>query len=397
MDTLLYLGIIFILGALTEWLSPMVHLSKVVGYMLVGLIIAPGTFGLFPHSFVVDVHIIIDLSLALISVLVGASLKSSELLDKTRQILFVTLFESLFTFLAVAGGFFLLAGWVFPELQESLVIALLLGGIASASAPAATLAIIQELHAYGRFSKTLLAVVAADDAMALMLFAFAMTLSSTLLGSGGIDYSSLLQAIYVIAGSIVVGLLAGVLTTWFERLFSHHKGMETIATLGMVFIAYSVSEKMGLEPLLATLVMGVVLANLTNDFDLVEKEIDNHIIEIVFMLFFILSAMHLDFSALLTLPLAVVTYLLLRMIGKIGGAYFGARVSGCDKKTQIYLGLALFPQAGVAIGLALSIQDHSGFEAFAPMILNIIIATTIVHEFIGPFLTRYSLMQTKKD
>ncbi len=395
MDTLLYLGVIFVLGALTEWSSPKLHLSKVVGYMVVGLVIAPGTFGLFPHSFVVDVHIIIDLSLALISVLVGASLKRSELLDKTRQIFSVTLFEALFAFLVVTGGFFLLAGWVFPGVQEPLVIALLLGGIASASAPAATLAIIQELHAYGRFSKILLAVVAADDAMALILFAFAMTLSSTLLGSGSIDYSSLLQALYVIVGSIIIGLLAGVLTTWFERLFSHHKGMETIATLGTVFITYSVSGKLGLEPLLATLVMGMVLANLSKDFDLVEKEIDNHIIEIVFMLFFILSAMHLDLSALLALPLAVITYLLLRMIGKIGGAYFGARVSGCDRSIQQYLGLGLFPQAGVAIGLALSIQDHSGFEAFAPMILNIIIATTIVHEFIGPFLTRYALEQTK--
>ncbi len=258
------------------------------------------------------------------------------------------------------------------------------------------MAIIHELKAYGEFTTILLTVVAFDDAMALMLFAFAMTVSTTMLGSGTIDLSGIVQAVIAIGGSIGIGLIAGLLTTGLEKLFSHHKGMETIATLGMIFVAYSVSERYGFEPLLTTLVMGAVLTNLSRDFDLVEEEVDNHIVEIVFMLFFILSAMHLELSALFMLPVAVIAYVLFRMIGKIGGVYVGSRLSGADKSVRSYLGIALFPQAGVAIGLALSIQEHSGFESFAPMILNIVIATTLIHELVGPFMTRYALLSAKK-
>lgn len=248
MNTLLYLGIIFVLGAFTEWLSPKLHLSKVVGYMILGLLIAPGTFGVMPQHFVDNVHIVIDLALSLIAVLVGASLKWSELKGMTAQILTITFFQAFFAFATVCMGFYLFSTLLFPSLQTPLIVALLLGGIASATAPAATLAIIQELKAYGKFSTILLTVVAFDDAMALMLFAFALTMSATILGSGGIDFSGLLEAVIVIAGSVTVGLFAGLLTTGLEKLFSHHKGMETIATLGIVFITYSVSQRYGFEP-----------------------------------------------------------------------------------------------------------------------------------------------------
>lgn len=396
MSTLLYLGILFVAGAMTEWLSFKLRFSSVVGYMIVGLLLAPGTFGVLPEAFIEKSHIIIDLALSLIAVLVGASLKRSRLKGLTAQVAAITAFEATFAFLSVATGFFLLGAFFFPQMDELLAPAILLGGIASATAPAATLAIIHELKAYGRFSTTLLAVVASDDAVAMILFAFALTLSSTLVGPGTFHFTAMLHALYIIAGSIGIGLLAGVVTTGFERLFSHHKGMETIATLGMIFIAYSLSRHFGLEPLLTTLTMGVVMANISSEFDLVEKEIDNHIVEIVFMLFFMLSAIHLDLGALLALPAAALGYVLLRIGGKVGGSYLGALLSGADRDVRRYLGFALFPQAGVAIGLALSLQDRSGFESFAPPILHLVIATTIIHELAGPFMTRFALLQAKK-
>ncbi len=172
--------------------------------------------------------------------------------------------------------------------------------------------------------------------------------------------------------------------------------METISTLGMVFIVYSLNGAWGLEPLFSALVMGVVLANISKDFDLVEEEIDNHLEEIIFMLFFILSAMHLKIGAIASIPFVILAYVLFRLIGKSTGAYIGAKLSGADKNVQRYLGLALFPQAGLAIGLALSLQNEAGFETVAPFILNVVIATTIIHELIGPILTRYVLKKSKE-
>lgn len=170
--------------------------------------------------------------------------------------------------------------------------------------------------------------------------------------------------------------------------------METISTLGMVFIGYALSSFWVLEPLFSALIMGVVMTNISDDFDLVEEEIDNHLEEIIFMLFFILSAMHLDLSALLTMPLVVISYVLFRLVGKICGVWLGARLSGADKTVKKYLGIGLIPQAGVAIGLALSLQNEPAFAMIAPTLLHVIIATTVIHEFLGPIFTRYVLKKS---
>jgi len=136
------------------------------------------------------------------------------------------------------------------------------------------------------------------------------------------------------------------------------------------------------------------MTNISSDFDLVEEEIDNHLEEIIFMLFFILSAMHLNFSTLNTMPFVIFAYILFRFLGKISGVWTGSKMTKADKDVQNYLGLGLFPQAGVAIGLALSLQDKSGFESIAPLILNVIIATTVIHEFIGPIFIKYILRKS---
>ena len=162
----------------------------------------------------------------------------------------------------------------------------------------------------------------------------------------------------------------------------------------MVFIVFSLSSYWQLEPLLATLVMGVVMTNISSDFDLVEEEIDDHLEEIIFMLFFILSAMHMDLSTLYTMPLVIFTYILFRFLGKISGVYIGSKMTKADKSVQNYLGFGLFPQAGVAIGLALSLQHQPGFESIAPLILNVIIATTVINAFVGPIFIKYILKKS---
>ena len=391
MDTLFYMGLIFIFGALTQWLSPKIHLSKVVGYMIMGLILAPHTFSLFPESFVTDVHILIDLALSLIAVLIGASLKRTQMQGMAKQIIVITFFQAFATFIVVTVGIYFLAPFVFPTCMEPLVLSLLLAGVAAATAPAATLAIIQELNARGKFTTILLGVVALDDALALMLFALALTVSEAILSFGGLSFVALYDAFFVIVFSVGLGIGSGLIATAIVRVFLYHKGMQTIATLGMIFVAYSLSSNLKLEPLLTALVMGTVLTNWSKSFHFVEDEIDNHIVEIVFMLFFMLSAMHLDIGTLWTLPLAVITYVLLRLSGKISGSYLGAKVTKSDVSVQRYLGMALLPQAGIAVGLVLSIQQHEGFEAFASLLLNLVIATTIIHEIVGPVMTQYAL------
>ncbi len=394
MQTLFYLGIIFVLGALMEWLSPKVGLPKVVGYLILGLFIGPEILGIIPEHFIQDTHIIIDLALSLIAVLVGANLKYSTLKGMGKQIISITFFEATFAFLFVSMGLYLISGFLGFPAEQSLVISILFGGLASATAPAATIAVVHELKAKGKFTSTLLAVVASDDALALIFFTFALTLGSILLGNGDFSLTTLFDLFSIITLSAVVGIIGAFISEMIDKLFAHHKGMETISTIGMIFIVFSLSAYWQLEPLLAALVMGVVMTNISSDFDLVEEEIDNHLEEIIFMLFFILSAMHLDLGTLYTMPLVIFAYILFRFLGKISGVWIGSKITKADKSVQNYLGLGLFPQAGVAIGLALSLQDQTGFESIAPLILNVIIATTVVHEFIGPLFTKYILRKT---
>ncbi len=396
MHTLYYLGIIFLLGSLVQWLSPKLSLPKVVGYLVLGVVIGPQLLNIIPESFVDESHFVIDMSLSLIAVMIGAKLKFSYLKEIGKQVLSITLFESTFAFISVSLGFYLLCDVLsFPD-QYALIISILFGGLAAATAPAATMAVIHELKAKGKFTMTLLAVVALDDAMALILFAIAITVSNTIAGTGDFHFNTVFNTFMVIFGSALLGIVGAVLSSLIDRLFAHHKGMETISTLGLVFIVYSLSVTWTLEPLFCALVMGVVMTNYTDDFDLVQEEIDNHLEEIIFMLFFILSAMHLKLNMMSTAPYVIVAYVLLRFIGKMSGVYLGSLLSHADKDVQKNLGIALFPQAGLAIGLALSLQNEAAFVSIAPFILNVVIATTIIHETIGPLLTKYVLKKSQQ-
>lgn len=394
MLTLYYLGLIFVLGAVVAWFSPKVGLPKVVGYLLLGLIIGPEILGVIPKSFIQDTGIIIDLALSIIAVLVGANLKYNILKGLGKQIVSITFFEALFAFLVVGIGFYVLSDFLGFPTEQSFAVAILFAGLASATAPAATIAVVHELKAKGKFTSTLLAVVASDDALALIFFTFAIILGGVSLGNGDFSSSTLFEMMSLVVLSIVVGVIGAFISEMIDKLFGHHKGMETISTIGMVFIVFSLSQYWQLEPLLATLAMGAVMSNISHEFDLVEEEIDNHLEEIIFMLFFILSAMHLDLSALSSMPMLIIAYIVFRFLGKISGVWIGSKLTHADKSVQRYLGLGLFPQAGVAIGLALSLQNTSGFEDIAPLILNVIIATTVVHEFLGPLFIQYILKKS---
>jgi len=396
MQTLFYIGIIFVLGAFMKWISSKLGLLNVVGYLILGFIIGPEVLGIITHEFIENTHIITDLSLSLIAVLVGANLKYNIIKSVWKQIAIVSFFETFFTFLFIGSSFYLLfdfLGLGFAE-EQRLPIALLFGGLASATAPATILAIIHELKAKGKFSSFLLSVVAADNAIAIILFSFIVTFTSILMGSNTFSIDIIFSVFWIILLSILVGSAGAIISELIDRVFKDQPSIKTTSTLGMIFIVYSVSEYWGLEPLFSSLVMGVVMANLSNEFCLVKEEFDGHLKDIIFLLFFTLSAMHLNINFLLTMPFVIIVYVFFRILGKVTGVWVGAKISGASKPVQNYLGIALFPQAGIAIGLALSLQNEAGFELMAPLILNIIIATTIVHEFIGPLFTTYVLKKS---
>jgi Kef-type K+ transport system membrane component KefB len=394
MQELFYVGLIFVLGAFMKWVSYQFKMLNVVGYLILGFLIGPNMLGFVPQSFVDGSHIIINMSLSLIAVLIGANLKYEVLRTVWRQITIISVFEAIFTFVLIGAVLYAMFSYFDfgLSIRYRLAVSLLFGALASATAPATILAVIHELKAKGSFSTFLLGVVAVDNAITLILFSFVLIVAGVNLEITNNALQEYVRIVPMLFFTLAIGAFGAVVSEMIDRVFRNHRSIKTTSTLGMIFIVYSVSEYFGFEPLLASLAMGVVLSNIaTRNFFLVKREFDFHLKEIIFMLFFTLSAMHLDISFVMSMPLVVMIYILFRFLGKVSGVWVGAKVSGASRDVRNYLGLALFPQAGIAIGLALSLQQETGFGIMAPLMLNVIIATTMVHELLGPILTKYAL------
>ncbi len=396
MQTLFFVGIIMVLGSFMKAFSQKAKILNVVGYLILGIIIGPEVLNIVPQHFIDDSHVITDLSLSLISVLVGANLKYNVIKSVWRQITIISIFEAIFTFIFISISFYLLFDLLDFKLKNEyrLIIAILFGGLATATAPATILAIIHELKIKNRFSSFLLGVVAMDNALSLIQFSFIMIVTSAIINSGSCSYITFLMIIPTVILTILVGVGGAVISEIIDRIFKDNSSIKTTSTLGMIFLVFTLSKHWGLEPLLSSLVMGIVMSNLSNEFYLVKEEFDYHLKDIIFLLFFTISAMHLNIYFLTTMPIVIILYIIFRILGKIIGVWVGAKVSGANGIIKRYLGIALFPQAGIAIGLALSLQNETGFEVIAPIILNVIIATTMVHEFIGPLLTKFVLKKS---
>ncbi len=394
MESLFYIGLIFVLGAFMKWVSYKFEMLNIVGYLILGFMIGPKMLNIVPQQFINNSHIIIDISLALVSVLVGANLRYNVLKDVWKQIVAISFFEALFTFIFIGTSFYILFDFLDMGFATHyrLTIALIFGALASATAPATILAVIHELRIKSRFSSFLLSVVATDNAITLILFSIVVISTRASTEFAGYTYESLFVIAPILLFTVMVGVVGAILSELIDRVFKKHKNIKTTSTLGMIFLVYSLSNYWGLDPLLSSLVMGVVMSNMSNNFFLVKKEFDYHLQDIIYMLFFTLSAMHLNIEFILMMPMVAVIYVGFRILGKVIGVWIGGRISGASKNIQHYMGIALFPQAGVAIGLALSLQNEVGFETIAPIVLNIIIATTMIHEFIGPMLTKYVLV-----
>ena len=393
MDTLFFVGLIFVLGAFMKWISYKVQMLNVVGYLVLGFLIGPKMANIVPQSFINDSHFITDLSLSLISVLVGANLRYTILKKVWKQIIVISIFEAIFTFVLIGLSFYTLFDFLDMGFSTNyrMTIALIFGGLASATAPATILAVIHELKAKGKFSSFLLAVVATDNAITLVLFSFVVVFTRATTGTSVYFFDAVFTILPILFGTLLVGSIGAIISEAIDRVFKDYQNIKTTSTLGMIFLVYSLSNYWDLDPLLASLTMGVVMSNISDNFFLVKKEFDYHLQDIIFLLFFTLSAMHLNISFLLSMPFVVVVYVFFRITGKVLGVWVGGKISGADINIQRYLGITLFPQAGIAIGLALSLQTETGFEIVAPIVLNVIIATTMVHEFVGPVLTKYVL------
>jgi Kef-type K+ transport system membrane component KefB len=329
-------------------------------------------------------ELIADITLLMVGYLLGGKLTRQSYRLQGKKILWLSISAAVMTTAVVIAG--LLAFGV------ELPLAILLGCIASATAPAATLDIALETGYKGPFTDLLLSIVALDDAWALIIFSIGRAVLTALNGMDGFVVP-LSQAVKDIGGAIVLGMTLGFPAAYLTGRIK--PGQTTlIEALGLIFICGGVALWLGVSFLIASMVMGATIANFSRHFEYSFHEIEN--IEWPFMvIFFVLAGASLEFSSLQHIGVLGLVYIVSRVLGKVLGIAFGSYICCASSEIRHWMGIALLPQAGVAIGMALVASNQ--FPEYRQLLLSTVIATTILFEVIGPVFTRLALRHTRQS
>jgi len=382
---LLILGLLFLLGLAADLIGRHSFIPRVTMLIVAGLAVGPAGFDLLPKELVDDwFPPMTTIALSLIGFLLGPQLSLKSLRAHGKLVVGVTIGETSLALIAVTLA---LLAFGTPA-----VAALLLAGVATASAPAATFDVVHECNICNDFSDTLLAVVALDDAVALLLFSLAMALASGIDGSHPVMFS-IVGGLKDIGGSLLLGLGLGIPMAYLSGRI--RPGEPTLAeAMGFVLLCGGLASWLDLSPVLSAMVMGVVVASLAKHHERPFHAIEG--IEWPFLiLFFILAGASAHVEALLTVSGITVVYMIARCVGTYAGAWAGARAVDADPMLRRWMGLCLFPQAGVSIGMALmASQRFPGFEQF---LLPVILASTIIYELTAPVITRHALLKSSQQ
>ena len=377
---LLSVAIILLSGFLMTRLTKRLHLPNVSGYILAGILIGPGVLGLVPQETVAGMDFVSDIALAFIAFGVGKFFKKEVLREAGGKVILITLLESL-----LAGVLVSLV--MYFGFHLDLPFSLLLGAIATATAPASTMMTIDQYHARGPFVNLLLQVVAFDDVVCLLVFSVASTLVSA---QGALQVETVLLPLLYNGGMMLLGAVFALI---LSRLLSHGRSTDNrlILAIAMLLGLSGICTALEVSPLLSCMVFGAVYINLTHD-KVIYRQI-NAFKPPILSLFFVVSGMNLDVKALSAFGSIGVVYFLVRIVGKYAGAFLGCAAAGLDRESRDWLGLALVPQAGVAIGLA-----HLGRRIlpgeYGSLLMTIILASSVLYELIGPGCAKLALFRS---
>lgn len=387
-------GLIAIVGYYVGLGAKRIRLPSLIGYMLVGVVLGVSGLGWLGEESLHHLDFITQIALGFVAFSIGMELSLVSLRQQGIGIVSIILAESFMAFFVVAGAIYLVT--------RDLPLALVFGAMAPASAPAGTVAVIQETRAKGSLTKALYAVVGFDDGLAIIIFGFASALAKSLLlrektGIGASLAPSILHAGLEIILSIAVGVVIGFVFCQLVRFVRESRDVLILA-FGAILIGIGLSVQWHLSLILTNMVVGFVLVN-TRKADVVHNVGRQmlHVMPLLFLLFFVLAGAHLDVSALGALGMLGIVYIVGRSAGLIGGSRLGALIGGVEEKIKKYVGLGILSQAGVAIGLSLIVRsefaeiDSTHADYIAMSVLATITATCVFFELIGPILTKYAL------
>lgn len=379
MNVLLTIGIAMTAGLLVSRAARMIKLPNVTAFLVAGLLIGPCIGGLISKEQAASMGVISEAALGFIAYAIGGEFKLSYLKKIGKAPLTITLFQGLATAVCVDVGL-ILCGVDTP-------LSLLLGAIALATAPAATLMVVRQYKAKGPVTQMLLPVVAMDDALGLMVFSISASVAQGMLGGEMTVRSMVVAPLVEILGSLGVGAVLGLILAYCARFFAS-RGNKLALSIALVLAGVGLCDLWNLSSLLVCMMIGAVMVNLSQQHEVLMEQCDRFTPPL-FLLFFVLSGAELDLTVLPAVGVVGVLYLLLRCIGKWGGTMLGALCVHADDHVRKYLGLTLLPQAGVAIGMAQLVSAR--FPTLGSQVNTIVLAGVLVFELVGPIITKMAL------
>jgi len=367
-----------IAGLLLTRVVKLVKLPNVTGFLIAGLLIGPYCFKLISVDMLDTLDILTTAALGFIAFSIGSEFKLAHIKAIGGKIILITVCEALGAVILVDVA---VIAFGFP-----VPMALTMGAIAAATAPAATLLVVRQYRAKGELTSTLLPVVAMDDAIGLMAYAISVSVAKMIQNGDAFNVmTTIVDPLLEIVLSLAAGGVLGAVVAISNRFFQSKANRLSIS-IAAVLLGASLAQKFDLSPLLLCMAIGAVYVNLRNDAIQTLEHVDTWTPPL-FMMFFVISGADLNVSMLPKLGLIGVLYIVARVIGK----YFGCTISKTSPKIRKYLGFSLVPQAGVAIGIAqLAVRELPQYGA---SIQAVILCATLIYELIGPVLTKASLIK----
>ncbi len=404
MQILLTLSVAIFAGLMLSRLAKKVKLPAVTAYLVAGVLIGPYLLGalgfkglgFISHTDVKSYSIISDVALGFIAFSIGNEFRLAQLKKIGKQATVIGVFQAVFTTLLVDA---VLIGlhFIIPD-KLPLSAAIVLGAVASATAPAATLMVVRQYKAKGPVTDILLPVVALDDAVGLVLFAISFGVAKAI-SLGTVDMVSvIIEPIVEVAISLLLGFVMGAIFTFCERFFhSRSKRLAmsvafVLATVGLSQLKFNVlGVHVAFSSLLVCMMLGTVFCNMCDFSENLMDRLDRWTAPL-FILFFVISGAEFELSIFkdITIVLIGLVYIFVRCLGKYFGAQFSSQMVKCDPNIIKYLGVTLFPQAGVALGMAIKAEE---LGAVGIVIANITLFAVLIYELVGPALTKISLLK----
>ena len=381
MNLLFKISIVLVVGGIGGKIARLFKLPNVSGYLVAGLFLGPSFTKYISAGDIDSFAIISELALAIIAFSIGSEFIIKDMLKLGKSIVIITLAE-------VVGAIALVFSIMYFVFNQPFAFSIVIASMSAATAPAATLLVIQQFNAKGPLTKTILPVVALDDVFGIIAFGIAMSLAKLSIGNQNVSIFQMLGGPFIeIGGSILLGLGLGILLSFIAKKSSMKDELQSMS-LAAIGIATGLSSVLGFSPLLTCIMMGTTLVNLLHKSKRVFDSVSDFAPP-VYVLFFTLAGASLDLGILSKVGLMGIAYILARAGGKGVGAWIGAKMVDANEVVRKYLGLALLPQGGISIGLIVLVRQQ--LPEYVMPISTIIMFSVLIYEVSGPIFAKIAI------